>query len=279
MKEITKDTVSVARGQSPRRKQIAQYSCVKKSTDKSKSATFYVEIESVKIMFEAQTELKLFSVEQNNKCWWWRYLNGDEIKDAEEWEKKQGALIYLRDCLSLSVALDMNLYSDANSYKHHTPIGRLEHDAKSDKNTDSMNKLTDIASKVIQELSYYKDADLICSVPQSPEKDFDMPSKVTSLVSGKISKQNVTSGFVFGEEKPFVKSASIDGKWDIWEAAQVSFKNNLTFTVKDKTVILIDDKYQSGTTMQYIAMKLQQAGASKVYGLCFVKTMSDTDNV
>ena len=32
-------------------------------------------------------------------------------------------------------------------------------------------------------------------------------------------------------------------------------------------------------TIQYIAMKLQQAGAHQVYGLSFVKTLRDTGNV
>ncbi len=59
----------------------------------------------------------------------------------------------------------------------------------------------------------------------------------------------------------------------------MSFQNNSAFNVKDKTIILIDDKYQSGITIQYIAMKLQQAGAHEVYGLSFVKTLRDKDNV
>ena len=75
-----------------------------------------------------------------------------------------------------------------------------------------------------------------------------------------------------------MKNSSVDEKGNVWESAQVSFQSNSELNVKDKTVILIDDKYQSGITIQYIAMKLQQDGTCEVYGLSFVKTLSDADN-
>ena len=36
--------------------------------------------------------------------------------------------------------------------------------------------------------------------------------------------------------------------------------------------------FASSIAIQYIAMKLQQAGADEVYGLSFVKTLRDEDN-
>lgn len=44
------------------------------------------------------------------------------------------------------------------------------------------------------------------------------------------------------------------------------------------SVILIDDKYQSGTTINFVASILRGAGAGAIYGLCIVKTARDTDN-
>jgi predicted amidophosphoribosyltransferase len=43
-------------------------------------------------------------------------------------------------------------------------------------------------------------------------------------------------------------------------------------------VILIDDLYQSGITMQYVASRLLQAGAASVLSLTIVKSNRDTDN-
>ena len=272
MKEITKNTVLSAHNQEPRRKCFADNSGVQKRKDRP---TFSVAIESAKKVFEAQTGLDLKeSVKHNN---FWRFVTQEEIKIVEEWEKNQGSLIYLRDCLSLSVAIDSNLTNNISG--QYTTIGVLEHNGKNNRDQSSISQLAETVSQVIQYLPYYKDADLICSVPPRPDKDFDLPSSVTSLVSTKISKQDVTGGFVFNGQKSSVKTSTFDEKWNVWEGAQVSFQTGPAFNVNNKTVVLIDDKYQSGITIQYIAMKLQQAGAHEVYGLSFVKTLRDTDNV
>ena len=272
MKKITKETVLAERNKKPRRELFAVGYGLQKS--KIGKPTFDVEIESAKKVFEYKTGLKLTENQMYKN--YWRYVTPKQIEKVEEWEKKQGSRVYLRNCLSLSLALDLNLTD--NTSGEHTEIGTLEYEAKSNKNQDSINKLVGIVSQEIQDLPYYKGADLICSVPPHRDKDFDLPSRVTSLVSTKIGKQDVTGGFVFDGQKSSVKTATLDEKWNIWEGAQVSFQNSHAFDVKDKTVVLIDDKYQSGITIQYIAMKLQQAGAREVYGLCFVKTLRDTDN-
>ena len=150
---------------------------------------------------------------------------------------------------------------------------------KKQQDQNAITQLSEIVSQTISDLPFYKDADLICSVPPRPDKDFDLPGSVTKLVSEKVGKQDVTGGFVFNRHKSSVKAANFDEKWNVWEGVQVSFQNSSAFNVNDKTIILIDDKYQSGITIQYTAMKLQQAGADEVYGLSFVKTLRDTDNV
>lgn len=272
MKEITKDTVLATHKQKPRKKCFANKSGVQK---RKANPTFSVAIESAKKVFESQTGLELgWSQEYQN---YWRYLDQKEIEIAEEWEKSQGSLIYLRDCLSLSVAIDYNLTDNISG--QYTTMGLLEHNGKHNKDQNTVNQLADRVSQIVQHLPYYRDADLICSVPPRPDKDFDLPSSVASLVSGKIGKQDVTGGFVFGGQKTSVKTSTFDEKWNVWESARVSFQNSPAFNVNGKTVILIDDKYQSGITIQYIAMKLQQAGAHEVYGLSFVKTLRDTANV
>lgn len=272
MKEITKDTVLSAHNQEPRRKCFADNSGVQK---RKARPTFSVAIESAKKVFEAQTGLELRESQEHRN--YWRFVSPEEIGTVEQWERNQGSLIYLRDCMSLSVALDSNLTD--NTSGQYTAMGALEHNGKHNRDKNAINQLADTVSQVIQYLPYYKDADLICSVPPRPDKDFDLPSNVTSLVSAKVGKPNVTGGFVFSGQKSSVKSSTFDEKWNVWEEAQVSFQNSPSFNVSDKTVILIDDKYQSGITIQYIAMKLQQAGAHEVYGLSFVKTLRDTDNV
>lgn len=272
MKKITKDTVIAAHNQEPRRKCFVNNSGVQK---KKARPTFSVAIESAKKVFEAQTRLKLQESQEHNN--YWKFVSPEEICTIEEWERSQGSLIYLRDGLSLSIAIDSN-FTD-NTSGRYTIMGELEYNGKQNRDQSAINNIFETVSGLIDWLPYYSEADLICSVPPRPDKDFDIPSSVTSLVSMKIGKQNVTSGFVFGGQKSSVKTSTFDEKWSVWEEAKVSFQNSLELNVNGKTVILIDDKYQSGITIQYTAMKLQQAGAREVYGLSFVKTLRDTDNV
>jgi predicted amidophosphoribosyltransferase len=48
---------------------------------------------------------------------------------------------------------------------------------------------------------------------------------------------------------------------------------------KGKTVLLVDDLYQSGVSINYAAMLLLDAGAKKIFGLSCEKTCSNDDNV
>lgn len=239
---------------------------------KESDSTFSAYMNSSIKIFEAQTGLEL---ERPSK--WqgrWRNVNGEEITKIKTWMKDQGTLVFLRDCLSLSVALSINF----NKSNTRTKIGELQNKGKWKKDESSIYQLAERVEEQIRHLPYYKDADLICSVPSPPGTDFDLPGRVASLVGEKVGKQIITGGFAFDRKKPSLRDASFDNKWQIWEDAKVSFRNNDEFNVNDKTVILIDDLYQSGITMQYVAMKLQQGGAREVYGLSFVKTRGDRDN-
>ena len=72
-----------------------------------------------------------------------------------------------------------------------------------------------------------------------------------------------------------MKALPLAEKWAALEAAGLKGERQV---VAGRRVILLDDKYQSGTTAQFAAAKLQEAGAQEVLGLACVKTWRDTDN-
>jgi predicted amidophosphoribosyltransferase len=47
----------------------------------------------------------------------------------------------------------------------------------------------------------------------------------------------------------------------------------------DRKVLLLDDLYQSGVSMNYCGLLLLQAGAKKIFGLACEKTCRNDDNV
>lgn len=206
--------------------------------------------------------------------------NESEYKKIEDWIKKQGERVFLRDCLYASIALSENQKRNDKQeiQKEKTEIGELEYSAKKDmrrgvRDVFAIESLAKHCMQAIQDLDLYREADLICAVPSL--KEYDLPSKVASIVSDETKKENITHHFEFEGEKEQLTNLCLEEKWPAWE------NTKLTFSGKDitgKKIILIDDKYQSGTTIQYVAMKLQEAGARHVYGLCMVKTMGDEDN-
>jgi len=267
MSEITKDAIFAEHRKTPKRKCFGQQTGIqeKQKTDD----VFSTCIPSARKIFEAETGLELYKSEYDS---YWRFIQNDEQRDRiKNWEGKRGRLVFLRDCLPLSIALNFNFVGEAGNY---TDIGQWEANAKTQQDKVAMMELAKETAQVIQSLPFYKEADYICAVPAMPSKTFDLPRSVVSQVSCQIGKPDITSAFHFNRDKASVKDAKIAEKWDIWENADLSFQKS----INGKTVILIDDKYQAGVTLQYSAMKLQQAGAREVYGLCFVKTWGDQDN-
>ncbi|MBL0320168.1 MAG: hypothetical protein IPP74_12905 [Alphaproteobacteria bacterium] len=273
-KNITKENVLKVQSLTPKRKCFSTYSGIqdkKKNSKKSFSISF---IESIGPIFEAMTDLKL-SYSNTFENYYLNIENEQELNKIKEWEERQGTRIFLRDTLSLSIALGLNLQENHT----HTDIGKLENQAKHSQDLQAIKNLTTLIQDTISSLPFYKNADFICAIPPSPDKTFDLPSTLVSNISNNLNKLDITSNFRFHSSKSSIKESSLDQKWDVWESTGLYYDSATGPNLKGKTIILIDDKYQSGITIQFVAMKLQQAGASAIYGLSIVKTLRDTDNL
>ena len=89
-----------------------------------------------------------------------------------------------------------------------------------------------------------------------------------------LGKPVATSG-KWAKEKPQLKETSEKKKWLALESAELSFSAE---EMGGKKFLLIDDLYQSGATMNFVAGKLKEAGANRVFGLSLVKSLRDSDN-
>ena len=98
--------------------------------------------------------------------------------------------------------------------------------------------------------------------------------EIARLVAERSGKPDVSSAVRFRAKKKSIKAVSLAEKWD----ALKSGKCVIDRAVRGKKVVLIDDKYQSGTTAQFIASCLYKTGAEEVNGLFCIKTWRDTDN-
>lgn len=270
-KAITRELIIEALQLAPRR--ICFASCHKDAFKKEKGQYLgkisFPFKETIKSLFEYETDLTLFP---KNDRFWHSIKSGQEnnLEKIEAFIQKYRMAVFLRDCLDLSVALSENL-SEQNEL---TPIGRFEDDAKYNNDVNAISEIAKACDKFILDSPYYNTADLICAVPPSDPDLDNLPRNVVRLLSSS-KKIDISQSVNWNKKKPALKDLEYVKKLSTLDNFELIIKTD----IKNKSIILIDDLYQSGTTMQYIAMKFKEAGASYIYGLSFVKARNDKDYV
>lgn len=224
-------------------------------------------------IFYSDTGIKLnYSNIYNN---FWTYVSDNEINTIKKWEKTQGTRVFLRDLLFCSIALNMNYETEAKRTSHGEVFYMLKYDQNNNRYKDCLNWVINEFCNAITSLPYYNKCKFICAVPPRPKKTFDLPSVIAQNIANKLKLTDITSNFIYGSSRPQVKECSLNEKWNAWEKADISV--NIA-NINNEDIILIDDLYQSGVSVNFIAMKLQEAGFEKICGLYFVKSRKDTDN-
>ncbi len=228
---------------------------------------------TVRYIFERQTGLQLFPPRGSGLSIW----HGIEPEKKKEydlikrWMEECGTLVFLRDLLSLSIALGENF---AGTKSERTPIGKLEYRAKYEEDAGAVERLAGLAARRIKGLPFYQEADLVIPAPTTPGKDYNLPLQVAQIVSDQIEKP-CCPALSFTKSGPSMKNTPFQERLRVLNEKNLIINSD---SLKGKSVILLDDKYQSGATANYVAWKLQQKGVRLVYGLCLVKTRRDRDN-
>lgn len=275
-REITKDNFfSVRDDGGSHRKIFSDSSGLQLNKD---NPTFSVAFgESVVPIFSEMTGVNLeYSNQYNN---FWAYVNEEEVKKIKEWVCKQGHRVFLRDMLFLSIALGVNKNERQELTEEGKVFNVLKYDNGKAKNKGELQWVKDQFCVAIKSLPFYCDCKYICAVPPRPGKEFDLPSLLVREISSSLSLVDVTSNFTYRGNKHDIKKTYRDAKWDALEAANLTFaKKVLDADYMGKDIIIIDDLYQSGVTVNFVAMKLQQVGFNRICGLYLVKSMNDRDN-
>jgi predicted amidophosphoribosyltransferase len=176
----------------------------------------------------------------------------------------------------MSLALGINLEEGPDGEPAgHTPLGELEARAKAAPDEEALSQLMAAFLEAIQTVPGYRDAKFVAAVPPRLGKEYDLPSVLAARIAAALSLDDLTPRFQSAAPKGTVKTARLEEKWAAWEQSGLTFEPSLP---KRPAVILIDDKYQSGMSIQFVASVLRSAGAGDIYGLCAVKTWRDTDN-
>ena len=255
--------------------QTRHANALKRTPTKRYLGTFKVPFEkSIGPIFEKVTGLKL--EESQFGGFWHKVQTEADFNAISKWISAQDTRVFLRDCLALSIALSEH-FDDQNQ---RTQLGQLENQAKyrprSSAGREAQQALGERVTKSISELPFYKDAPFVSAVPPRPGKTFDLPTYIANSVAISLGLNDISDRLSRKNGKEELKEMPIEEKWAALGNA------GLVCDFEPETlspVILIDDLYQSGTTMQFTAAKLLEAGFSRVYGLAVVKGRGDSNNV
>lgn len=210
-----------------------------------------------------------------------KQVTDKDIEGVKTFLQTLAPFVAIRDCLAISFAIDYDR-ENGNPSAPQTHIGRLRslakpYDKKPTLETYSAaDKLAQECVMAIHKLTCYNSATCIVAMPPSdPEKLFDLPKHLATQIATALNKPDKSDKAKTVRVRPGNKGLPCDKKLpNIEGTVEVSGD-----AFKDEIVLLIDDLYQSGVTMNYVAMLLLDAGAKKIFGLSCEKTCSNDDNV
>lgn len=154
----------------------------------------------------------------------------------------------------------------------YTEIGSLEHRAKENQDSAAIDDLALRLGEVIRRHPTLLRADIIVAMPPRPVSSFHLPVELVNRIGRilgcgiglKLAKANHEKLRGLALEQ---KVKTLDGIFELGES------------ITGKTVLIVDDLYQSGVTAWSLAKFLKTNGAREVYALACVKSWGDTDNL
>lgn len=121
----------------------------------------------------------------------------------------------------------------------------------------------------------YNSLDAVIVVPpSSPEKKYSLPGIISNHIAEDWDRDDLSDAVIKIKETEQAKNVALVDK-----LANIEGSIRVLPEVKGRKILLIDDLYQSGITMNYVAMLLLEQGAKKVYGLACEKTCRNDDNI
>jgi len=183
------------------------------------------------------------------------------------------SVVIIRDVLDASFALDY-AFLDGDPNKERTRVGdlvrRLKNYGSTDKTFDEqlLQILTNICMQFISKCKLLSEVDAVAVVPGSrPNRQNYLPEAIAKRIAVGLDVpylgRKITTKKDRSENKEAEPKRKLRNIIDNTNVASLDFRN--------KKVLLIDDLYQSGISINTIGKMLGDAGASSVIGLCFEK--------
>ncbi len=233
-------------------------------------------------IFYATTSLEMYRSRTTNPLSIFRENNLEKENTAcSEFISSFNEIIFIRDLLSISVSLSYNK-RPKDGYPEElqdTALGLLYNKAKRHFCLESTRQIASLLENFIKSTPFYKNSSHICSVPSNSANN--LPSRLVEIISSTLNLTNISKAIAWSASDQLIRSTPFIDKWDVLEKRNLNIKAEFVPTKEheeERSVILIDDLYQSGITTNFIAEKLSLLGYDYVYGLSVVKSRSNDEN-
>jgi hypothetical protein len=217
-------------------------------------------------------------------CLYLQGIDPDEQPPSEvaEWVEKVGKYVAMKDFLALSFALDYEREA-GNPNRPQTDVGSLRAQAKpyggqtaTKQTTAAADQLVDRCLAFLNEMTCYKSANCVVAMPPSdPTKTYNLPRYLADQISAKLNLPDLSQHVRTIKVRNSIKAVPLAQKLDTL-LGTIAVDSGV---FDGKHVLLIDDLYQSGISMNYCGLLLLRAGAKKIFGLACEKTCRNDDNV
>lgn len=205
----------------------------------------------------------------------------EQLNDIGEWIGYISQFVGIRDSLRVSFALDYTCLC-GDPKREVTQIAKLRQTAKlyggSDKpTTDTLSAATQLAEASINFIktskSYHR-IDTVLATPRSdPSKKYSLPGFIADRIAKDLDLPDLSDCIHTIKPRREMKDTPAEERLkELTDTIEVN-----SDAVKGKRILIVDDLYQSGTTMNYVGKLLLDNGASCVYGLVCEKTCSNQD--
>ncbi|MCI0495002.1 RecQ family zinc-binding domain-containing protein, partial [candidate division KSB1 bacterium] len=159
--------------------------------------------------------------------------------------------------------------------RDYTAIGRMVYEFKYQGNKSHLQPLANEIVKFINENDSYKKADFLVPIPSTAkDRDFDPVSLIVAAISERTGIPVAKS--------ILVKTRKTRPQKELVNVTQKKLNVKNAFAINDrekiyrKTIILLDDLYDSGATLNECARVLRSSGAGKILVLALTRTVHST---
>ena len=194
-----------------------------------------------------------------------------EFQRMAAWIETNQDIVFIRSLLDSCIALAEHQVEPGCR----SAIGELERSAKFDGNEASESQLIEAMIEAYRRLHADLEIDAICSVPPSKAGQTSLPNRIAARMASEFALEDLTCKLGWASAKPSVKETPVGEKWNVLEAVGLTVSG----AFKGRNVLIIDDMYQSGSTIHFVASKLRDAGCGDIHCFAVVKALGDTDNV